>query len=253
MFRIYSQLQKAIVPGLRYSQYHYLQVLRREIVPGCKWLDIGCGHQLFADWMTSEERELVSQVEEIVGIDRDASGIAKHQSLDLRVIGNLETLPFSGNRFDMVTANMVIEHIERPGIVLTEELRVLKNGGKFIFHTPNRNSFQNMVLRKMPQRAKTMLARVLEGRGEEDVFPAFYRFNTVADVEKFSTESSFEIKEVRLFNSSAVTAALGPLSVVELLLLRILEKPALENRRTNLIVVLSKTLGLTKSQPTKGA
>jgi ubiquinone/menaquinone biosynthesis C-methylase UbiE len=241
MFKSYERLQGAIVPRLKYSQYYYLDVLRREIPLRCKWLDIGCGHQLFAAWMADEERELASRAQEIIGIDLDATGIAKHKSLHLRVVGNLEKLPFPNNRFDVVTANMVIEHIEHPDIVLAEVFRVLRNGGTFIFHTPNRDSFQNAILRNLPQAIKLKLALILEGRNEEDVFPTYYRLNSVKDIKSLSARYSFDVKEIDLFNSSAVTAALGPLSIAELLFLRILEEPMLENRRTNLVAVLSKS------------
>jgi ubiquinone/menaquinone biosynthesis C-methylase UbiE len=207
---------------------------------GSKWLDIGCGHQLFASWMMNEEREMASRAQELIGIDLDQTGIAKHQSLHLRVVGNLERLPFPNGKFDVVTANMVIEHVEQPDIVLAEISRVLRIGGTFIFHTPNRNSFQNAILRKIPQAMKYKLSLILEGRKEEDVFPTYYRLNTVKEIKRLSARYSFDVQRIDLFNSSAQTAALGPLSIAELLFLRVIQKPIFENRRTNLIAVLLK-------------
>src|SRR5438034_2764542 len=196
MFESYERLQKTIVPGLRYSQYRYLDILRREIPMGCKWLDIGCGHQLFACWMMNEEREIALRAQELIGIDLDETGIAKHQSLHLRVVGNLEKLPFPNGKFDVVTANMVIEHIEQPDIVLAEISRVLRIGGTFIFHTPNRNSFQNAILRKIPQAMKYKLSLILEGRKEEDVFPAYYRLNSVKQIRRLSARYSFDVQKI---------------------------------------------------------
>ena len=246
MYESYGRWQKVIAPGLRYSQYHYLDVLRREIPPHCKWLDIGCGHNLFGSWMMNEERELTSRAQEFVGIDLDETGIAKHQTLHSRVIGNLEKLPFANARFDVVTANMVVEHIEHPDIVFGEVSRVLKNGGTLIFHTPNRDAFQNAALRKLPQAVKNKLALILEGRKGEDVFPTYYRLNTREEIEKLSARHSFAVRAIDLFNSSAQTAVLGPLSIPELLFLRILQRPTMAHRRTNLVAILSKNLNVRK-------
>jgi ubiquinone/menaquinone biosynthesis C-methylase UbiE len=240
MYKSYARCQRAIVPGLRYSQYNYLDVLRREIQPNFKWLDIGCGHQLFGSWMTHEERKLASLAQQFIGIDLDEKSIAKHQTLHMRVVGSLEKLPFTSEIFDVVTANMVIEHILQPATVLAEVFRVLRNGGTFIFHTPNRNSFQNTILRNLPQIIKNKLALILEGRSEEDVFPAYYRLNTVEAIKKYSATNFFNVRAIHLFNSSAQTALLGPLSIPELLFLRILQRPTFEHRRTNIIAILSK-------------
>jgi SAM-dependent methyltransferase len=241
MLNSYEAWQQAIVPGLRFSQYYYLDVLRREIPLHCRWLDIGCGHQLFGSWMTDEERELASRAQEFIGIDLDQAGIAKHQNLHFRVIGNLEKMPFPSGRFDVVTANMVIEHIERPDLVFAEVSRVLRNGGTFIFHTPNRNSLHNTILRKLPQAIKNKLAQILEGRKEEDIFPAYYRANTVKEISRLCSRYSFDAKTIDLFSSTAQTAALGPLAIPELFFLRVLQRPTWERRRTNLIAILAKS------------
>jgi SAM-dependent methyltransferase len=142
---------------------------------------------------------------------------------------------------------MVIEHIEQPDIVFAEVSRVLRSGGTFIFHTPNRESFQNAVLRNLPQAIKNKLALVLEGRNEEDVFRTYYRANAVKEIERLSARCSFDVKAIDLFNSSAQTAALGPLSIVELFFLRILQRPTMGHRRTNLIAILSKSSHASKT------
>jgi hypothetical protein len=58
LLRIYWWLEKRIVPGLRYSQYHYHETLQSVVPVNCHWLDLGCGHQMFASWMTKEEQDI---------------------------------------------------------------------------------------------------------------------------------------------------------------------------------------------------
>jgi ubiquinone/menaquinone biosynthesis C-methylase UbiE len=55
----------------------------------------------------------------------DARAIARHPGLRHRVIGTGEQLPFEDNAFDLVTANMVIEHVEAPARLFEEIGRIL--------------------------------------------------------------------------------------------------------------------------------
>lgn len=240
LMRFYWRLEKIFYPQLRYSQYHYYEALRRNIPNSCDWLDLGCGHQMFASWMTGEERELAARSKRLVGIDLDSEGLRKNQTVHLRILGNLEMLPFPDGSFGAVTANMVVEHLAQPEKVLAEVHRVLRPGGVFIFHTPNVRSFMIGIASKMPQKLKNFLAGLLEGRKEEDVFPTHYHMNTFASIRKHAGERDFKIQELESVSTSAVTALLGPFAIVELLYMRLLEAPSLAGLRSNLIAVLKR-------------
>lgn len=237
--KLYWRLEKIFYPGLRYSQVHYYEALKRSIPESSDWLDLGCGHQMFASWMTAQEAELARRSRRLVGIDLDWEGLRKNPVVD-PVFGNLESLPFPAGSFDAVTANMVIEHLPHPERVLAEVYRVLRPGGLFVFHTPNVRSFMMTLASKMPQRLKNFLAYVLESRKEADVFPTCYQMNTFPDIHRHAQESRFSIQELESVSTSAVTALLGPVAIVELLYLRMLEAPSLSGRRSNLIAVLRK-------------
>src|SRR5580700_2883120 len=175
LMKFYWKLEKIFHPKLRYSQEHYYETLKEAIPQGCDWLDLGCGHQMFASWMMSEERELAQRSKRLIGIDLDWEGLKNNPTVSAKIFGNLERLPFQSGSFDVATANMVVEHLANPDAVLREVHRVLKPGGLFIFHTPNVRSAMMRVASKMPQSWKTGLAILLEGRKEADVFPALYQ------------------------------------------------------------------------------
>ena len=239
-FKFYGKIEQKVVPGLKYSQYHYYDTIGAVMPSGARWLDLGCGHQVFAEWMTAEERELVSRASLFVGIDVDVPGIQAHKNLQNPVLGDLTALPFSDGAFDIVSANMVVEHLDQPLAVLNEVRRILRSGGHFVFHTPNARCFSIRMASWLPQFAKNTLIRVLEGREEHDVFRTFYRMNTPLAVTEFSRKAELKIADLRLVNTSAVTVMLGPFVLFELLVLRVLGNPHFARWRSNLIATLEK-------------
>ena len=240
LFRLYWRLEKIFFPKLKYSQYHYYDVLKEAVPANSLWLDLGCGHQMFASWMLAEEQELAKRATRLIGVDLDMEGLKKHPTVMGKVFGNLEDLPFAAGSFNVVTANMVVEHLSAPEKVLREVFRVLRPGGIFVFHTPNARCVVVRVSARLPQAVKTLAARVLEGRKAEDVFPTFYRMNTEGAIRQQMAKTDFQLRQLRTISSSAVTAMLGPVAIVELLYLRLIEADRYKGLRSNVIVTLQK-------------
>lgn len=65
------------------------------------------------------------------------------------VQGDGRDLPFKNVTFNSISMLDVIEHIPHPELVLKEISRVLKLGGILILTTPNTNSIQEILLRKL--------------------------------------------------------------------------------------------------------
>src|SRR3712207_3931822 len=138
--RFYWSIEQRFVPGLRPTQYAYYETLLRVLRPDDEWLDLGCGHQVFGGWMTREQAKAISSCRRIYGIDLDWQGLRAHTGIANKIYGDLGRLPVRTSSVDVVTANMVIEHLSDPDAVLREIGRVLRPGGRFVFHTPNYNS-----------------------------------------------------------------------------------------------------------------
>lgn len=240
MFKIYFCLQRIIVPGLRYSHEIYEEVLKSQITLSTTWLDLGCGHQVLPEWRWGEEQNLVRVSRMVVGIDYDWTNLRKHKSIRTKVRGNITCLPFKDGSFDLVTANMVVEHVSEPDHLFSEVSRVLKRGGVFVFHTPNRAGYGTVLARIMPQRVKHVLIRLLADRGEEDVFKTFYMANNPKSIIGFSLQAGFEVRQLRLINSAAECAVVPPLALIELLWIRLLMTKTFKPFRTNIIAVLCK-------------
>jgi SAM-dependent methyltransferase len=238
--RIYSQLASRIVPGHRHTQIAYHEWLVSLLSDRCDWLDLGCGHQVFPPWVEADAEGMIAGCHKAVGIDLDFPSLRKNQYLRDRVMGSLEHLPFSSGSFDLVTCNWVVEHLERPEAVLAEIQRVLRPGGRFLFHTPNRNAPSLRVAAHTPERLKAPLIWMLERRRPEDVFPTFYRMNTEEDIRRLAADAHLEVERLEQLSSAAVTAILGPLAIPELLFLRMLQSEQHRGLRSTILAVLKK-------------
>lgn len=243
LLRMSAPLQRFLTPGLKNSQYAYRTILSSVVDKGADWLDLGCGHQLLPEWMPGweqHEAKIMNAAKSVTGIDMDHSAIRRHRHIARRVVGDLHRLPFKDGSFHLVTANVVVEHIGDPALLLAEAHRVLRPGGIFLFHTPNFLSYGTIIAAILPQSWKNKLALLLQGRREEDVYPTFYRINTRRKIENFARQSGFTVANLRMVESSAQTYMLGPFVALELLLIMVLRWRVFENYRTNVIAILRK-------------
>jgi ubiquinone/menaquinone biosynthesis C-methylase UbiE len=240
LFRLYWALERIIVPGLRYSQYLYEDVLGSQLDHRTLWLDVGCGHNILPPWRAQQEKQLVEKSSKVIGIDADLQSLSQHPTIRLRIAGDISRLPFRDESFSLVTANMVVEHLEAPGVQFAEISRVLRPGGVFLVHTPNRRSYSTRAAMLVPEPIKKRLAYLLEGRTEGDVFKTFYRANTTEEIACLAATVGLDVREIRLIVSSAELVALPPLVLFELVWIRLLMMKVLKRYRTNIIAILQK-------------
>jgi ubiquinone/menaquinone biosynthesis C-methylase UbiE len=238
--KFYGFSKNVIVPDLRYSQYEYEDVLSDRVAEQSHWLDLGCGHHLLPEWRLVEEQELIARAAQVIGLDYDLPSLIKHRTIKTKVQGSATELPFADSLFEMVTANMVVEHLDNPQVQFREVNRVLKPGGFFIFHTPNEYGHFSMMRKMVPSFAVKKLSKMLDGRDAEDVFEVHYKANNSQAIENLAEENGFETQEIRMVSSDAVFAVVPPLAVIELLWIRILKAESLKSLRTNIIAVLKK-------------
>lgn len=240
LFKIYWKIERVIAPTLKFSQSVYGDVLRSYVNPDTRWLDLGCGRKILPEWLAEEEKRLVENCKLIVGLDYDLDSLKNHSGLSRRVRGSIASLPFRSNSFTLVTANMVVEHLDNPQEQFREVNRVLKPGGLFIFHTPNARGYGTMMARMVPEIFKSKLIYLLDGRKEEDVFETHYKANTVKDIEQLARTTGFEIVNIRMLVTNALFAVIPPLAIPELIWIRILMTKPFRSLRTNIITILKR-------------
>ena len=240
LFHIYWKIQGVIAPKLLFSQDVYENVLRSYLTPKTRWLDIGCGHRILPEWRSSEEKEIVENCKTIVGFDYDLNSLKKHKNLILKIRGDISELPFCDNSFDLVTANMVVEHLEVPNTQFKEINRILKSAGVFILHTPNAVGYTTIMGRLIPRAIRSKLICLFQGRKEEDIFDTYYRANSISKIRDLAKITCFEVLKIKMLVSSAQFIIFPPLVLLETIWIRILMLEQLKKLRTNIIAILKK-------------
>ena len=240
LLNIYWTLRRAIAPTLRYSQYSYEEALKRYVTPSVEWVEVGCGHAILPNWRSNEERQLVKTCKAIFGIDYDLPSLKAHRNITKKLRGDVTKLPFKSEAFDLVTANMVVEHLDDPAEQFREISRILKPKGVFLFHTPNAYGHGVILSQFVPEWLKGKLIYLLEGRDEQDIFPTHYKANTEAQVKMLAHANGFEVVQLDLIATDAIFAMIPPLAALELLWIRLLMTQPFRSLRTNMIVALRK-------------
>ena len=241
--RLYQQsakLQKYIVPELKYSQDYFEEVLSPLVTVNTDWLDLGCGHCVLPVWRHDSEAALVKRSRFVVGLDYDMLSLRKHKTIEFKVRGDISFLPFPDGSMNLVTANMVVEHLDNPQIQFNEVFRVLRPGGKFIFHTMNARGYYTACARLIPGKIKEKLVLFLQEREEEDLFETHYLANTHKDILRLSKEAGLRDQREIYINSFPQFRILPPLVLFELLWIKLLMMKPFQAFRTNMIVILEK-------------
>ena len=229
-----------ITPTLLYSQNIYEEVLKSHLDSDFIWLDLGCGHSLLPSWRSAEEKKIINNIKRIVGIDYDLGSLKKHNTIQNKVRGDASELPFKKNSFNLITSNMVFEHLDNPELQLREIFNILKPGGLLIFHTPNYYGYTTILAKLIPEKMKDKLIFFLQKRKEEDVFPTYYRINSEFKIREFAKLTGFNVLKIRMIVTTAQFHIIPPVAIIELLWIKMLMKKPFKKFRTNIIAILQK-------------
>jgi SAM-dependent methyltransferase len=186
-----------------FHQNRYAQALGELVRDGCSWLDIGAGTKLHDGWLGPSCAELAGRTAYLAGCDV-VEAVLEHPHLHDARVADAGQLPWPDGTFDLVSANMVVEHLTEPGVVFREIRRVLKPGGHFVFVTPNRwHPIIGSASILLPPPLRRWYAEHVEGRAATDVFITHYRCNTARTVRRLAESSKLDATVVETFISSA--------------------------------------------------
>lgn len=237
---LYGRMRHLLTPGLEHSQVAYARALELEAAHSVRWLDLGCGHSILPDWMGPPDRALRGRA---IGIDLDGASLRAHTGLKSAVCGDVHVLPFRSGSFDLITANMVLEHVAEPRDLFRDLFRVLIPGGRVLIHTPNASGYTTRLARLLPERVKSALACALQTRRTIDVYRTHYRANTEAELRDLASHTGFVVDRIEHVLTSAQLWRIPPLLPLEMLWIHRISRPESARKRPVLIAVLSRRLG----------
>lgn len=210
-----------IIPMVEFHQNRYARELDHLVRPGIRWLDVGAGKRVHSGFGQVTGQDLAGRAALLVGCDVVVEQLQQNELLTGGVAASGEALPFADGVFDLVTANMVLEHLADPAAVFREVARVLSPGGAFAFVTPNRFHPGVWIFHHLfdPARRRK-LARHLDGRTEDDIFPTHYRANSMADLTRLCAATGLRQETLDPFPSYPIIRHPAPLTFLEALWIR---------------------------------
>ncbi|MBK8005209.1 MAG: class I SAM-dependent methyltransferase [Gemmatimonadetes bacterium] len=218
---------RTLVPEAHYHQPQYAEALWPALPECGTWLDLGAGSRIHGGWLGHGPEALRQRVRTLVGVDLVAPHLRQHPHLTGGALAEGETLPFRDGSVDLVSANMVLEHLTAPASVFREVARVLRPGGAFVFVTPNRaHPVIRLLALLLRPGARRLLARVVEsGRGADRVFLTHYRANRVLDLLQLGWETGLNVERLVPFSSLPMFPRLPPLLALEAAWIRWFARP----------------------------
>lgn len=193
------QRYKRIKPGYKPALEVYKGIADQLINEDTLLLDAGCGEANLVD-------EYQPFVRMVVGVDRCVQPIRQTIEINAVAESDLSALPFANETFTLVMNSWVMEHLERPSVVFQEIYRVLKPGGHFLFITPNAHNYLIWLRRLIPNRVSTPVVDAIYRRGEDYIFPTYYRANTWRAINRVLLSLGFECRRFEYVSDPTYTA-----------------------------------------------
>jgi hypothetical protein len=112
---------------------------------------------------------------------------------------------------------------------------VLRDGGRFVFLTPNAWNYNAWIIRAVPHRWHATLTRHLYGRGEGDAYPVRYRANSGPALRRLLNAAGFERTRLTYNGDPSYVAFNRPLLEAAFGVERVLAAPALHRARVHIL------------------
>jgi SAM-dependent methyltransferase len=167
---------------------HYEALLAGLVNEQTRWLDVGCGRDIFPSNRALAEA-LSKRCSLLVGVDPDAT-ILENPFLHEKIQGTVADLD-GRRRFDLVTMRMVAEHVTDPGALLSALRGSMAPGGLLVVYTINRWSPVPIVTKLTPFSWHHPIKRVLWKTEEKDTFPVAYKMNTRPELDALMRQGGF--------------------------------------------------------------
>lgn len=147
-----------------------------------KVLDLGC-------WDGSYANRYKKKTNKVYGVESSSTAAKKAAKKGIKVEQGdfMEITPFPKEKFDVIIAGEIIEHVFDTDLFIKKIADMLKDNGTLIITTPN--------VASLPRRVMLMLGKnpVLENRVIPDVTAGHIRYFTFPELHKLLEDYGFEV------------------------------------------------------------
>lgn len=195
---------KKLLPNITYNQFFYEKLLEQNINSSSVWLDAAGGFRILP-WESKQlEKALFKKAKEVVAVDIEFDTIRKHGTIRKLIVADLQKLPFKNDYFNVITLNVVLEHLKNPSLVVKELVRVLEKRGKIIVHMPNKYGYISFAALLIPAELRKLMHYKLLKYPAGNYHDLYYRCNTKYALNQVMKKYSmrnlyFEYKNTNLF------------------------------------------------------
>jgi SAM-dependent methyltransferase len=163
--------------------------------PDAILVDYGCGRGAYEEdsvFLRRELRIFKSKVSKVVGLDIDQKAEDNPYLDEFHLIKG-DRWELSNSSVDIIVCDSVLEHLKAPDIFFAEARRVLKINGMLCIRTPNLWGYVAIISRLIPNRSHiALLEKVKKNTKMQDVFPTYYRCNTIPQIRKRMEECGLQ-------------------------------------------------------------
>lgn len=148
-------------------------------------LDVACGRQnLFFSGQ-------LKKASKVIGVDWDSAVVSQNASLNVGIVADLHSIPLPGDSVDVIISVDTIEHAHDPARFLAECCRVLREGGRAAFTTPNLFGYRTLLAR---YGGKTLFDLIWKTFKHTTLpYDSLYRANTPNTVKRLAEEAGLRL------------------------------------------------------------
>ena len=168
---------------------YYQASIASILKPGDKWLDIGCGRDIFPNNQRLA-KVLTTRAKETVGVD-PSPNVLDNEFLDRSYLGFTDSVE-EADYYDLVTLRMVAEHVADPEDLVAQIDRVSTHGAHVIVYTIYKWSPVSLITKLTPFWAHHAPKRFFWNTEERDTFPVEYKMNTKKELNTVFLNRNFE-------------------------------------------------------------
>ncbi len=168
------------------GSFYFYGIVNALAEPDMVYLDLGAGRAAWYEdspvYYRRKLRLMRGKVREVIAADVDPI-VMENWTSDRNVMIQDGKLPLDTESVDMIVSDYVLEHIEDVAAFAIEVDRVLKPDGLFCARTPHKFNYVSVGARLMSEGIEGwLLSKLQPGRKSMDVFPKFYRLNTLNEI-----------------------------------------------------------------------